>query len=241
MMKIIESDIKWTGVLSKRSRTDYIALHHAEASKCTVQDIDLWHKQNGWAGIGYHFFVKKDGTVYRGRPIDSMGAHVSGMNDRSIGICAEGKYTTETMPDVQKKAICELLVYLKDNFYPTASIVGHREIGESDCPGKNYPLDEIKKNYRNIAKQEGLTMTQYEELSARLDKIEKSLEKNSIESFTYNYVDKNMPEWAKEAVQWAVAQGIIKGTGIDEKGGTMLGLTKWKLWVLTVLYRLAKR
>lgn len=150
-MKIIETNIKWVKPLSKRPRTDYIVLHHAEASKCTVEQVDSWHKQKDWAGIGYHFFVRKDGTIYRGRPLDTMGAHVSGMNSVSIGICAEGKYMTEIMPDAQKKSICELLVYLKDNYYPAASIVGHREIGESDCPGSKYPLTEIKNNYRNIA------------------------------------------------------------------------------------------
>ena len=150
-MKIIESNIKFKSSLSNRATTEYIALHHAEASKCSVYDIDSWHKSNGWSGIGYHFFVRKDGSIYRGRPINKMGAHVSGMNNRSIGICAEGSYMKETMPYVQKKAICELLVYLKDNFYPNAKIVGHREIGDSNCPGTNYPLDEIKKNYRAIA------------------------------------------------------------------------------------------
>lgn len=153
-MRIIETNIKWASSLSKRPRTDYIVLHHAEASKCTVEQVDSWHKQNGWAGIGYHFFVRKDGTIYRGRPLDTIGAHVSGMNSRSIGICAEGSYMTETMPEAQKKAICELLVYLKDNYYPTASIVGHKEVGQSNCPGKNFPLSEIKNNYRNIARQE---------------------------------------------------------------------------------------
>ena len=154
MNKIIETNIKWASSLSKRPRTDYIVLHHAEASKCTVEQVDSWHKQNGWAGIGYHFFVRKDGTIYRGRPLDTMGAHVNGMNSRSIGICAEGSYMTETMPEAQKKAICELLVYLKDKYYPVASIVGHKEVGQSNCPGKNFPLSEIKNNYRNIARQE---------------------------------------------------------------------------------------
>lgn len=160
-MNITETNIKWNGTLSDRARTDYIALHHAEASTCTVWDIDAWHKGNGWSGIGYHFFVRKDGSVYRGRPLDKMGAHVQGKNNVSIGICAEGDYTREVMPDAQKKAICELLVYLKDNYYPTASIVGHGEIGDSDCPGGNYPLAEIKNGYRQIAE----SVSEYTEIN----------------------------------------------------------------------------
>lgn len=148
-MKIIETDIEWLQALQNRSVTDYIALHHAEASSCTVYDVDRWHKSNGWSGIGYHFFVRKNGEVYRGRPQDKIGAHVQGMNLRSIGICAEGNYMKETMSLVQKRAICELLVYLTDNFYPNAKILGHKELGNTNCPGNNFPLDDIKENYRN--------------------------------------------------------------------------------------------
>ena len=147
-MRIIETDLNWAATLQNRNTTDYIALHHAQSANCTVYDVDRWHKENGWAGIGYHFFIRKNGEVYRGRPLDKIGAHVQGMNDKSIGICAEGDYTRETMSDIQKKSICELIVYLIDNFYPNAVISGHREIGNSDCPGKNFPLEDIKGNNR---------------------------------------------------------------------------------------------
>ena len=58
-MNIIETDWHWNGGLSRRSRTDYIALHHAECTRCTAAQVDEWHKANGWSGIGYHFFVRK--------------------------------------------------------------------------------------------------------------------------------------------------------------------------------------
>ena len=230
-VNIIETKWRWNGLLSQRSHTDYIALHHAEASTCTAQQVDEWHKSNGWSGIGYHFFVRKDGSIYRGRPLNSMGAHVSGMNNCSIGICAEGKYSTETMPDTQKRAICQLLVYLKDNYYPSAKIVGHREIGDSDCPGKNYPLEDIKNNYRAYAGEEvdEVTREEYNALAARVEKLEKQQD-----TMIYNYIDKNMPEWAHEAVKWCADKGIIQGTGEG------LGLSNTKLWVCVVLYRTAK-
>ena len=148
-MNIIEPNWSWKSSLSKRASTKYIVLHHAEASNCSVYDVDSWHKSNGWSGIGYHFFVRKNGEVYRGRPLDSLGAHVKGMNNCSLGICAEGSYMKETMPQAQKKAIAELIDYLKTNFYPDAQIVGHREIGSSDCPGANFPLNELK-NYKSL-------------------------------------------------------------------------------------------
>lgn len=238
-ISIIDPNLTFSGSFSTRASTDYIALHHAEAPTCSVQDVHSWHLSNGWIGIGYHFFVRKDGSIYSGRPIWALGAHVSGMNNCSIGICAEGSYMTETMPDAQKKAIAELLDYLKTNFYPNAKIVGHREIGDSNCPGVNYPLDELK-NYKNLLNGDDLTMTQYEELSAKIEEQAKQIREvaKKVEAaeneMIYNYIDENMPEWAREPVQWCVDKGIVAGTGDG------LNLNGMKLWVCVVVYRVIK-
>ena len=53
--------------------------------------IHQWHLARGWSGIGYHYFIKKDGTVQQGRPLNKRGAHCKGKNFHSIGICLEGK------------------------------------------------------------------------------------------------------------------------------------------------------
>jgi len=94
-------------------------------------------------GIGYHYYVRKDGTIYRGRPEDTVGAHVYGYNSVSIGVCAEGDYTKETMPAPQKEALILLVKDLKKR-YPNARIVGHKDLAATACPGGNFPLDELK-------------------------------------------------------------------------------------------------
>ena len=100
-MNIIETNLKFRTALTNRNSTNRIIIHHAEASHCTAQDIHQWHLNNGWSGAGYHFLVRKDGTVYRLRPENKIGAHASGSNSDSIGICFEGSYMTETMPQAQ--------------------------------------------------------------------------------------------------------------------------------------------
>lgn len=140
-MQIIETNLQFKSQLAKRSRTDYIVLHHADASQCTVYDVHRWHLNQGWAGIGYHYFVDKQGNVYRGRP-DTIGAHCLNYNDRSIGICAEGNYEEEQMPLEQANAIIALLLEL-GKIYPQAQIVGHRDLNSTSCPGKYYLFDEI--------------------------------------------------------------------------------------------------
>ena len=90
--------------------------------------------------------------------------------------------------------------------------------------------DEKEENGENGGE---LTLEQYKELSARIEKLEKAekIEKPMI----YNYIDGNMPEWAREAVRWCADNGIILGTG----GG--LGLNDEKLWTCVVIYRLAAK
>ena len=104
-MKIIETNLKFNSNHTTRSGDpNGIVLHHAAAVKCSVEDVHRWHQGKGWAGIGYHFFVRKDGTVYRGRPENWVGSHTVGHNSTKLGICAEGNFEAEQMPEAQKKA-----------------------------------------------------------------------------------------------------------------------------------------
>ncbi len=142
MPKIIETNLKFRRPLGRRSKTDYIVLHHAAASRCTAEDIHRWHLERGWPGFGYHFLVRKDGTIYRGRPLDTIGTHVANNNGNTIGICAEGNFEVEKMPAVQQQALTELVAYLK-TIYPQVKVVKHRDLSPSACPGKNYPFEQI--------------------------------------------------------------------------------------------------
>ena len=56
----------------------------------SVKKIDAYHKSKGWKGIGYHFWVNRQGEVFTGRRLEEVGAHVVGHNSHSIGICYEG-------------------------------------------------------------------------------------------------------------------------------------------------------
>ena len=140
-MNIIETNLKF-GALSNRKSTTRAILHHAEASKCTAEDIHRWHLQNGWSGAGYHFLVRKDGSIYRLRPENAVGSHAKGSNSDSLGICFEGSYMTETMPQAQINAGRELLGYLKGK-YGFSKVQAHRDVCSTNCPGTNFPIDQI--------------------------------------------------------------------------------------------------
>ena len=140
-MNIIDTNLDF-GSLSKRKSTTRIILHHAAAESCDAATIHQWHLNKGWPGIGYHFVVRKNGSIERGRPEDTVGAHALNNNSDSIGICFEGNFETETMPETQKAAGKELVAYLKQK-YGISTVQKHKDVTSTACPGKNFPFDKI--------------------------------------------------------------------------------------------------
>lgn len=127
--------------LESKRDIDLIILHCADTysnMNISVKDIDNWHKQRGWSGVGYHFFIKLDGTIEVGRNIDKIGAHCKGYNKNSIGICyAGGKGNNgkpeDTRTDAQKRSISALIINLQAS-NPSAEVKGHNELSNKACP-----------------------------------------------------------------------------------------------------------
>ena len=86
--------------------------------------------------------MRKDGSVYRGRPEDTVGAHAGNNNYDSIGICFEGSFDREQMPEVQRKAGAELVAYLKQKYNITA-VQRHKDVNATGCPGGSFPFEAI--------------------------------------------------------------------------------------------------
>lgn len=123
-------------------RIDEIIIHCTETPagrRVTVADIDQWHKDKGWVGIGYHYVVYLDGSVHMGREEEVVGAHCAGHNAHSIGVCyvgglsKDGKTLMDTRTTAQKEAMLVLLRVLKRS-YPNAEIHGHRDFSKKACP-----------------------------------------------------------------------------------------------------------
>lgn len=140
-VNIIETNLSFKA-MTNRSSTTRIILHHAAAKSCTAEQIHQWHLNNGWSGAGYHFLVRKDGNIYRLRPENKIGAHASGSNSDSLGVCFEGDFMCETMGQTQRKAGAELVSYLK-NKYGISKVQRHKDVCATDCPGINFPFNEI--------------------------------------------------------------------------------------------------
>ena len=87
---IQETDFEFSS-LQNRETTDAIVIHHVGNTNRDVSaaEIDRWHKNNGWAGIGYHFVIRKDGTIERGRyyGIAPDRKHIVGHRDFNSTAC----------------------------------------------------------------------------------------------------------------------------------------------------------
>ena len=125
-------------------RTITLLILHCSAvrpdQQSSAAQIDTWHRQRGFhLGIGYHYVVRRDGSVETGRPEYLVGAHCLNHNAHSIGICYEGGLDIRGQPDdtrteAQKASLRTLLEDLHRR-YPKALIVGHRDLShDRDCP-----------------------------------------------------------------------------------------------------------
>jgi len=112
-----------------------------EGAKFDVDDIDRWHKDRGWSGVGYHYVITLNGSIQVGRKHEKIGAHAKGHNRYSIGVCYIGgldkqRNPKDTRTDSQKESLLNVLKYLLE-CYPEAKIIGHRDISAKACPSFN--------------------------------------------------------------------------------------------------------
>ena len=133
---------------------NYIIIH-CSATKAgqdfRAKDIDRWHRERGWDGIGYHKVIDLNGTIEPGRSEAKPGAHCKGHNSDSIGICYIGGLDkngkpADTRTELQKAALAGLVADYKRRF-PNAKVVGHRDMPNVH---KACPCFNAKEEYKNI-------------------------------------------------------------------------------------------
>lgn len=114
----------------------------------TCRQDHIQHR--GFCDIGYHFYITRDGTVHRGRPVERVGAHCRNHNRHSVGICYEGGlnaqgYPQDTRTPQQKTSLLTVLQELKQLF-PRALVVGHQDLN----PQKACPCFDAAREYRGL-------------------------------------------------------------------------------------------
>ncbi len=122
-----------------------------EGREHDVADIRRWHLKRGFNDIGYHYLIHIDGTIEEGRPISKQGAHCSGQNRGSIGICYVGgmskdmKKAKDTRTQAQKDSLIKLMHELIYKYNKDMTIHGHNEYANKACPSFN-----VQEEYANL-------------------------------------------------------------------------------------------
>lgn len=144
---------------------------HCSATKATwdggVKEIRRWHMQdNHWSDVGYHFVIKRDGTIEYGRPVWAIGAGVAGYNAASLHICLVGGVDNDGKPEdnfrpIQKAALAFLLSHLKRLVAKKATVCGHM-----DFPGvtKACPSFDVKAWWNGTEQPTPVTGFAFEQL-----------------------------------------------------------------------------
>lgn len=155
-MNIIKHSYKWASGLKAHSTITRIVLHCAatpEGRDYSVEQIHKAHLARKFSGIGYHYVIYRDGTIHEGRPSWATGAHASGYNSTSIGICyvggmdAENKHAKDTRTPAQKEALLQLVHELMAKYkIPLSRVIGHYMVAAKACP--SFKMDVFRKEYQ---------------------------------------------------------------------------------------------
>jgi uncharacterized protein (TIGR03437 family) len=143
----------------------HLVVHHSAGTNtatdwaAVVRSIWVLHvRGNGWNDIGYNYLIDPNGVIYEGRAGGDgvIGAHFSGVNTGTMGVCMIGTFSTQ---EPRPGAVASLRRLLSSqsrrwNLDPTGQtlhaasqlvlnvISGHRDAGLSarasgrtECPG----------------------------------------------------------------------------------------------------------
>lgn len=129
---------------ARRKSTDTLVIHCADTPAkmdVDVTDVREWHVlERGWLDVGYHIFIKRDGTIQEARPIWTVGAHVEGHNSTSIGVCmaggSDGKGNEQNNFTEAQWESLRATVRALIHAYPITTICGHRDFPKVQkyCP-----------------------------------------------------------------------------------------------------------
>lgn len=221
MIDIVETNLKFNS-LSERSYTDQIVIHHTGCNDidASAEQIHGWHLNQGWAGIGYHYVVRKDGTIERGRPEWAVGSHAYGENSHTIGIHLSGDFEQAEPTSKQVEKCAMLIADIADRYglpINRDTVVGHGELMSTDCPGTNLQalIDDgtitgkaifyynkahgVAEDAADIVAPEDVAMSDGSRQAGR------GMER-------YITVD-SVPDWAKPTIRKMMDKGFLNGNG----------------------------
>ena len=228
----------------------FIVIHYTGNKKDTAK-ANATYFHNGSRGASAHLFTDDD-SCYQSVALNNAAWAVGGtkvykhaecrnINSISIEMCCSGNSIVSEKTINNTAYLCAELCKYIGITADTVDIfvLRHYDVWDKQCPAQwatenNSGWIAFKEKVKAILRnEEGLTMSQYEELLSKINELDNK--KADKLEMIYDCIDHNMPEWAHKPVQWCLDNGIVSGT--DD---AHLNLNNTKLWVCVVVYRAVK-
>lgn len=228
----------------------YIVIHYTGNSKDTAK-ANVSYFNSGSRGASAHYFVDEN-SCYQSVALNNAAWAVGGTkvykhtecrnkNSVSIEMCCSGNYRVSDTTINNTAYLCaELCRYIGITADEVDTyVLRHYDVWNKSCPAQwvtGNGFSEFKEKVKAIlnGNKEEIDVEELNELKERVTKLEEIVNMMNEPEMIYNYIDDNMPEWAREGVRYCVENGIIKGTGNG------LGLDSKDLKYCTIIARIAK-
>jgi N-acetyl-anhydromuramyl-L-alanine amidase AmpD len=147
-MQVREPAFFFNRPLVRRKSTTRIILHHTASGDVSAETVHEWHRTRaGFGGIGYHYLIRVDGSIERGRPENTRGVHARGANADSIALALAGNFENHAPTPAQMTSLVWLIRNIRSRLphWRDLPIVGHSDVTATACPGRLFPWDELRR------------------------------------------------------------------------------------------------
>nr|WP_099363926.1 peptidoglycan recognition family protein [Fredinandcohnia onubensis] len=153
MITIKPNNFHFKEPFEELEKIEKLIIHHTSRVDFTLEKTHQFHQNDrGWSGIGYNYFIEKDGTIFEGRGLH-VGAHTYGYNRKTLGICATGDFDIEYPTSAQITSLIDICHYFMEQYLlQPKDVLGHRELEGFDyttCPGTLFNMNEFRKLLEN--------------------------------------------------------------------------------------------
>ena len=142
-MQIIDTNLI-TKPIARRRITSRIVVHHTAGADHSAAEIHRMHLNRGFSGIGYHYIVRTNGSIERGRPEELRGAHAGKANADSIGIGLTGNFEKRVPATAQMDALAWLIGDIRQRRGRDITVIRHSDVMATKCPGRLFPWAELQ-------------------------------------------------------------------------------------------------
>jgi len=186
-MQIIDTNLI-TKPIARRRITSRIVVHHTAGADHSAAEIHRMHLNRGFSGIGYHYIVRTNGSIERGRPEELRGAHAGKANADSIGIGLTGNFEKRVPATAQMDALAWLIGDIRQRRGRDITVIRHSDVMATLCPGKLFPWAQLMERlqYREYVVQPGDTL--WSIAAAQLGNGTRHLEIRELNRLTSNAI-----------------------------------------------------